>query len=62
MTHFVKKFWNSRFNMHSSDLLVAVAFLLLGSVFFVDFDKVSTLISSNPASSSSNISLLPTET
>ena len=52
----------AQFNMYLSNILVAVAFLLLGSVFFVDFDKYSTLISSNPASLSSNIWLLPTET
>ena len=53
----------ARFNMYLSNILFAVAFLLLGSVFFVDFDKYSTLISSNPASLlSSNIWLLPTET
>ena len=36
------------FNMYTSDILVAVAFLIkLGSSFFIDFDKVSILISCN---------------
>ena len=63
---FLSRFDSNRFiawfNMYLSDILVGVAFLLLWNVFFVDFDKYSTLISSNPGFSSSNIWLLPTET